>query len=30
MAIPDLTSYVVLNAKLAGLGQHLQLARYIH
>uniref|UniRef100_A0A7I4E1I6 CCR4-Not complex component Not1 C-terminal domain-containing protein n=1 Tax=Physcomitrium patens TaxID=3218 RepID=A0A7I4E1I6_PHYPA len=29
MAIPDLTSYVVLNAKLAGLGQHLQLARVV-
>jgi CCR4-NOT transcription complex subunit 1 len=29
MAIPDLTSYVVLNPKLAGLSQQLQLARYI-
>lgn len=30
MAIPDLTSYVVLNPKLAGLSQQLQLARYIY
>lgn len=29
MAIPDLTSYVVLNPKLAQLSQQLQLARYI-
>lgn len=27
MAIPDLTSYVVLNPKFTGLGQQLQLAR---
>ncbi|KAG0586495.1 hypothetical protein KC19_2G096000 [Ceratodon purpureus] len=29
MAIPDLTSYVVLNPKLAGLSQQLQLARFV-
>lgn len=28
MTIPDLSSYVVLNSKLAGLGQQLQLNRY--